>query len=187
MPSPVRKRDTTSEFDVLAQERHATRPPGRGGLRKNSRLPTERKYVTILRADLHRSTDLVNELELEERIDRLAPALEEMRAAVHGFGGLIHRELRDGAPAGLRSSGAGSAAARGGVAQGRRPDQQRLVCCRSRGHRRFRTGRESCETFVSTGPTYRGWSAGSSIANRTMTKSHNGGENGKGSEQEKIG
>ena len=65
-------------------------------MRGVSQLATERKFVTILRADLHRSTDLVVELELEDALGRLAPALEQMRQAVHGQGGVIHRELGDG-------------------------------------------------------------------------------------------
>lgn len=73
------------------------RPRGAGAPRGPARrLPTERKYVSILRVDLHRSTDLVVELELEEAIDRLMPALQEMRAAVHAQGGIIHREMGDG-------------------------------------------------------------------------------------------
>src|SRR5581483_3164030 len=59
-------------------------------------LATERKYVSILRADLHRSSDLVTGLDLEESVARLAPALEQMRLAVHQFGGIVHREMGDG-------------------------------------------------------------------------------------------
>jgi class 3 adenylate cyclase/tetratricopeptide (TPR) repeat protein len=64
---------------------------------KDSRnLATERKYVSILRADLHRSSDLVTDLALEDSIARLAPALEEMRLAVHQYGGIVYREMGDG-------------------------------------------------------------------------------------------
>jgi class 3 adenylate cyclase/tetratricopeptide (TPR) repeat protein len=59
-------------------------------------LTTERKYVSIVRADLHRSSDLVAGLDLEESIARLAPSLEQMRLAVHQYGGIIHREMGDG-------------------------------------------------------------------------------------------
>ncbi|TFV68865.1 ATPase [Bradyrhizobium frederickii] len=59
-------------------------------------LATERKYVSILRADLHRSSDLVTGLDLEDSIARLAPAMEQMRSAVHQYGGIIHREMGDG-------------------------------------------------------------------------------------------
>ena len=59
-------------------------------------LPTERKYVTILRVDLHRSTDLLAGLELEEAIGRLEPALVAMREAVHAYNGIVYRELGDG-------------------------------------------------------------------------------------------
>ena len=59
-------------------------------------LTTERKYVTILRSDLHRSSDLVTALDLEDSIARLAPALREMRSAVHQYGGIVYREMGDG-------------------------------------------------------------------------------------------
>jgi class 3 adenylate cyclase len=79
-------------------------PGGRGPARaprgrhkkSTNEFPTERKYVTILRADLHRSSDLVAGLDLEESIARLAPALEQMRLAVRQSDGIIHREMGDG-------------------------------------------------------------------------------------------
>lgn len=74
---------------------HTRRRPGRKALSVRQ-LATERKFVTILRADLHRSTDLVVDLELEDALGRLAPALEQMRQAVHAQDGIIHRELGDG-------------------------------------------------------------------------------------------
>ncbi|CAN5427230.1 hypothetical protein BH10PSE6_BH10PSE6_03800 [soil metagenome] len=57
---------------------------------------SERKFVTILRADVARSTDLVASLDPEEALSRLKPALTTMRAAVHQFGGVISREMGDG-------------------------------------------------------------------------------------------
>ncbi|WP_439394983.1 ATP-binding protein [Bradyrhizobium sp. PMVTL-01] len=69
---------------------------GRAAKTPARNLITERKYVSILRADLHRSSDLVAELGVEESIARLAPALEQMRAAVHQQNGIIHREMGDG-------------------------------------------------------------------------------------------
>ena len=69
------------------------RSTGKQGSRN---LATERKYVSIVRADLHRSSGLITGLALEESIARLAPALEEMRAAVHQYGGIVHREMGDG-------------------------------------------------------------------------------------------
>jgi class 3 adenylate cyclase len=74
---------------------HMMRRPRRKAL-SIRQLATERKFVTILRADLHRSTGLVVELELEDALGRLAPALEQMRQAVHAQDGIIHRELGDG-------------------------------------------------------------------------------------------
>jgi class 3 adenylate cyclase/tetratricopeptide (TPR) repeat protein len=69
---------------------------GRAAKTPARNLITERKYVSILRADLHRSSDLVAELGVEESIARLAPALEQMRAAVHQHNGIVHREMGDG-------------------------------------------------------------------------------------------
>lgn len=74
---------------------HTMRRPRRKALNVRQ-LATERKFVTILRVDLHRSTDLIVELELEDALGRLAPALEQMRQAVHAHEGIIHRELGDG-------------------------------------------------------------------------------------------
>jgi class 3 adenylate cyclase/tetratricopeptide (TPR) repeat protein len=60
---------------------------------------SERKFVTILRADIVRSTDLVAELDPEEAVSRLEPALAAMRAAVRQFGGVVSKEMGDGVAA----------------------------------------------------------------------------------------
>ncbi|MGY4457362.1 ATP-binding protein [Bradyrhizobium sp. LB13.1] len=57
---------------------------------------SERRFVTILRADVIDSTGLVAELEPEEAVSRLEPALAAMRAAVRQFGGIVSKELGDG-------------------------------------------------------------------------------------------
>lgn len=57
---------------------------------------SERKFVTILRADLAHSTDLIAELDPEAAVSRLEPALNAMRAAVRQFGGIVSKELGDG-------------------------------------------------------------------------------------------
>ncbi len=62
-------------------------------------LASERKFVTILRADIVRSTDLVAELDPEEAVSRLEPALMAMRSAVRQFGGIVSKELGDGVAA----------------------------------------------------------------------------------------
>jgi class 3 adenylate cyclase/tetratricopeptide (TPR) repeat protein len=68
----------------------------------NSRSPevedpvSQRKFVTILRADVVHSTDLIAELEPEEALRRLEPALAAMRAAVRQFGGIVSKEMGDG-------------------------------------------------------------------------------------------
>ncbi|QQO14774.1 AAA family ATPase [Bradyrhizobium diazoefficiens] len=78
------------------QRRSAGSAPDARNARSTRNLAIERKYVSILRADLHRSSDLVTGLDLEESIARLAPALEQMRTAVHQYGGIVHREMGDG-------------------------------------------------------------------------------------------
>ncbi len=52
--------------------------------------------MTILRADVVHSTDLIAELEPEEALSRLEPALAAMRAAVRQFGGIVSKEMGDG-------------------------------------------------------------------------------------------
>ncbi|MBR1238422.1 AAA family ATPase [Bradyrhizobium sp. AUGA SZCCT0182] len=76
--------------------RKAIAPSRRHVGKSRQELATERKYVSILRADLHRSSDLVTDLALEDSIARLAPALEEMRSAVHEYNGIVYREMGDG-------------------------------------------------------------------------------------------
>ncbi|MGY8636500.1 adenylate/guanylate cyclase domain-containing protein [Bradyrhizobium sp. 14AA] len=56
----------------------------------------ERRFVTILRADVVDSTGLVAELGPEEAVSRLEPALAAMRGAVRQFGGIVSKELGDG-------------------------------------------------------------------------------------------
>ncbi|MCG2627201.1 AAA family ATPase [Bradyrhizobium sp. WYCCWR 13023] len=57
---------------------------------------SERRFVTILRADVIDSTGLVAELEPEDAVSRLEPALAAMRASVRQFGGIVSKELGDG-------------------------------------------------------------------------------------------
>jgi len=57
------------------------------------RIAGERKYLTVLCADLQRSTDLISELDPEAAISRLEPALVAMRTAVRRNRGI------QGAPA----------------------------------------------------------------------------------------
>ena len=57
---------------------------------------SQRKFVTILRADVVHSTDLIAELEPEQALLRLEPALVAMRAAVRQFGGIVSKEMGDG-------------------------------------------------------------------------------------------
>jgi class 3 adenylate cyclase/tetratricopeptide (TPR) repeat protein len=57
---------------------------------------SERKFVTILRADLVQSTDLIAELDPEQAVSRLEPAIAAMRSAVRQFGGIVSKETGDG-------------------------------------------------------------------------------------------
>src|SRR6202166_2606035 len=53
------------------------------------RIAGERKYLTVLCADLQRSTDLISELDPEAAISRLEPALVAMRIAVRRRRGIV--------------------------------------------------------------------------------------------------
>jgi class 3 adenylate cyclase/tetratricopeptide (TPR) repeat protein len=57
---------------------------------------SQRKFVTILRADVVHSTGLIAELEPEQALQSLEPALAAMRAAVRQFGGIVSKEMGDG-------------------------------------------------------------------------------------------
>jgi class 3 adenylate cyclase/tetratricopeptide (TPR) repeat protein len=72
---------------------HPTSPPvseARG------RIAGERKFLTVLCSDLQRSTDLSSELDPEEAISRLEPALIAMRTAVRRNRGIVSKEGGDG-------------------------------------------------------------------------------------------
>jgi class 3 adenylate cyclase len=60
------------------------------------RIAGERKYLTVLCADLQRSTDLISELDPEEAISRLEPALIAIRTAVRRNRGIVSKEGGDG-------------------------------------------------------------------------------------------
>lgn len=60
------------------------------------RISGERKFLTVLCSDLQRSTDLISELDPEEAISRLEPALIAMRTAVRRNRGIVSKEGGDG-------------------------------------------------------------------------------------------
>lgn len=60
------------------------------------RIAGERKYLTVLCADLQRSTDLISDLDPEAAISRLEPALVAMRVAVRRNRGIVSKEGGDG-------------------------------------------------------------------------------------------
>ncbi len=57
---------------------------------------SERKLVTILCADLFRSTDMIEKLDPEEAISLLEPPLSAMRHAIRQFRGIVSKEQGDG-------------------------------------------------------------------------------------------
>lgn len=57
---------------------------------------SERKYLTFLFVDIQQSTELVAELDPEEALSLLEPALQVMRDAVRRHGGIVSKELGDG-------------------------------------------------------------------------------------------
>jgi class 3 adenylate cyclase/tetratricopeptide (TPR) repeat protein len=70
--------------------------PARPQLPERGRIAGERKYLTLLCADLQRSTDLISELDPEAAISRLEPALIAMRIAVRRNRGIVSKEGGDG-------------------------------------------------------------------------------------------
>src|SRR3984893_15861712 len=72
---------------------HPPRPPA---TEAQDRIAGERKYLTVLCADLQRSTDLISGLDPEEAISRLEPVLIVMRTAVGRNRGIVSKEGGDG-------------------------------------------------------------------------------------------
>jgi class 3 adenylate cyclase/tetratricopeptide (TPR) repeat protein len=70
--------------------------PPRPAAEVRDRIAGERKYLTVLCADLQRSTDLISGLDPEEAISRLEPALIAMRTAVRRNRGIVSKEGGDG-------------------------------------------------------------------------------------------
>lgn len=56
----------------------------------------ERKQVTVLFADIRGSTELIQELDPEQAIQRLEPGLRVMADAVHRYGGTVNHVRGDG-------------------------------------------------------------------------------------------
>ena len=71
-------------------------PPSPPAPEAPGRIAGERKYLTVLCVDLQRSTDLISELDPEEAISRLEPALIAMRTAVRRNRGIVSKEGGDG-------------------------------------------------------------------------------------------
>jgi class 3 adenylate cyclase len=94
------------------------------------RIAGERKYLTVLCADLQRSTDLISELDPEEAISRLEPALIAMRTAVRRNLGIVSKEGGDGLIA-LFGAGRGRQSCRHGLSRGDRTGQAHQAAGRS--------------------------------------------------------
>ena len=71
-------------------------PPQASVSEARGRIAGERKFLTVLCSDLQRSTDLISELDPEEAISRLEPALIAMRTAVRRNRGIVSKEGGDG-------------------------------------------------------------------------------------------
>ncbi len=56
----------------------------------------ERKQVTVLFADIRGSTELIQELDPEQALQRLEPGMQAMANAVHQYGGTVNRMQGDG-------------------------------------------------------------------------------------------
>jgi len=92
----ARLNSTIASFRPISRNRCGNRA-GSGSNPTHSIDPdSERRFVTILRADVVDSTGLVAELEPEAAVSRLEPALAAMRGAVRQFGGIVSKELGDG-------------------------------------------------------------------------------------------
>jgi class 3 adenylate cyclase/tetratricopeptide (TPR) repeat protein len=72
------------------------RPASPPASEARGRIVGERKFLTVLCSDLQRSTDLISELDPEEAISRLEPALIAMRTAVRRNRGIVSKEGGDG-------------------------------------------------------------------------------------------
>lgn len=72
------------------------RPTSPPASEARGRIAGERKFLTVLCSDLQRSTDLISELDPEEAISRLEPALIAMRTAVRRNRGIVSKEGGDG-------------------------------------------------------------------------------------------
>src|SRR5689334_7754889 len=77
----------------LSQQSATTNHAGVGS---GSALRGERKLVTVLFADLVSSTEMVAQLDAEEAMGRLRPALETMCRAVQSLGGTVFSKMGDG-------------------------------------------------------------------------------------------
>jgi class 3 adenylate cyclase/tetratricopeptide (TPR) repeat protein len=75
---------------------HPAAPPRAPAAEARGRIAGERKYLTVLCVDLQRSTDLISDLDPEEAISRLEPALVAMRTAVRRNRGIVSKEGGDG-------------------------------------------------------------------------------------------
>ena len=65
-------------------------------LRSRDALGGERKYLTVLFADIQSSTAVIENLDEEEAIEKLDPAVRAMMASVYRFGGAVNRIQGDG-------------------------------------------------------------------------------------------
>lgn len=94
--SSLKAGDLFCSFCGAAVADHAAGLPRAAAVEARGRIAGERKYLTVLCADLQRSTDLISDLDPEEAISRLEPALVAMRVAVRRNRGIVSKEGGDG-------------------------------------------------------------------------------------------
>ncbi len=90
------KARSQSTHDVLPPEQHTPHQLAERIVASGAAADGERKQITVLFADLCGSTALIERLDAEAAIERMQPALDAMREAVHRFEGTVNRLQGDG-------------------------------------------------------------------------------------------
>jgi class 3 adenylate cyclase/tetratricopeptide (TPR) repeat protein len=74
----------------------AHRPPPDEMLRLLSARGGERKQLTIVFADISNSTSLIDQVDPEDAMRRMQPAIDAMKRAVESYGGIVNKVQGDG-------------------------------------------------------------------------------------------
>ena len=84
-----------SVSDELSPEQHTSPRLAERIVASGAAADGERKQITVLFADLCGSTALIERLDAETAVERMQPALDAMREAVHRFEGTVNRVQGD--------------------------------------------------------------------------------------------